>query len=143
MPWKAAARLMQKPRSHDTSRTAWAKLMPRVGEGVSARVPELRRCHPADRVDHGGGADRPEVLTLQIKGSRSAGRPLWKGHWPDYPFLGLAAGYKPVASSYLAQIWWLSPFPSFPCHLFLSQLSANVKIWFFPLHSVRKKRYYF
>jgi len=74
-------------------------------------VPELRRCHPADRVDHGGGADRPEVLTLQIKGSRSAGRPLWKGHWPDYPFLGLAAGYKPVASSYLAQIWWLSPFP--------------------------------
>ena len=79
---------------------------------------ELRRCHPADRVDHEAGADRPEVLTLQITGSRSAGRPMWKGHWPDYPFLGFAAGYKPVASSYLAQIWWLAFFalfrPPFP-----------------------------
>jgi hypothetical protein len=36
---------------------------------------------------------------------------MWKCQWPDYPFLGFAAVYKPVASSYLAQIWWLSPFP--------------------------------
>jgi len=47
----------QKPRSHDTSRIAWAKLLARVGAGVSARVPELRRRHPADRVYYGAGPD--------------------------------------------------------------------------------------
>jgi hypothetical protein len=37
-----------RPRSHDTSRIAWAKLLTAGGGGVSARVPELRRRHPAD-----------------------------------------------------------------------------------------------
>jgi hypothetical protein len=46
-----------KPRSHDTSRIAWAKLMARGGGRVSARVPELWRRHPADRLHHGAGAD--------------------------------------------------------------------------------------
>jgi|LakMenEpi03Aug12_release.lakeMendotaPanAssembly.Ray.scaffolds.fasta_scaffold274675_2 hypothetical protein len=45
-----ATHATQKPRAHDTSRIAWAKLMARVGGGVSARVPELRRRHPADRI---------------------------------------------------------------------------------------------
>ncbi|RLS79788.1 MAG: hypothetical protein DWI03_00965 [Planctomycetota bacterium] len=46
----------QKPRSHDTSRIAWAKLMARVGEGFPLECPnggggrKRRRRHPADRV---------------------------------------------------------------------------------------------
>ena len=39
-----------KPRSHDTSRIAWAKLMARVGEEFPLECPKLRRRHPADRV---------------------------------------------------------------------------------------------
>jgi len=39
MPRKGAATLMQKRRSHDTSRIAWAKLMARVGEEVPLECP--------------------------------------------------------------------------------------------------------
>jgi len=44
-------------RSHDTSRIAWAKLLAAGGGGVSARVPSVRRRHPADRLHHRAGGD--------------------------------------------------------------------------------------
>jgi len=40
----------QKPRSHDTSRIAWAKLLARVGEEFPLECRKLRRLRPADRV---------------------------------------------------------------------------------------------
>jgi hypothetical protein len=39
-----------KPRSHDTSRIAWAKLMARVGEEFPFACPWVWWRHPADRV---------------------------------------------------------------------------------------------
>ena len=45
-----------KPRSHDTSRIAWAELMARVGEEFPLECPMWWR-HPAHRVHHGTGAD--------------------------------------------------------------------------------------
>ncbi|NBT36304.1 MAG: hypothetical protein EBT03_12360 [Betaproteobacteria bacterium] len=39
----------QKPRSHDTSRIAWAKLLTAGGGGVSARVPSVWRRRPSQR----------------------------------------------------------------------------------------------
>ena len=46
-----------KPRSRDTSRCAWAKLVARVGGGVSTCVPHLRQRHQAHRIHHRSGAD--------------------------------------------------------------------------------------
>ena len=54
----------QKPRSHDTSRIAWAKLMARGGE-VSARVPGVRRRHPAQRRLPAGAGSR------EVRGSQA------------------------------------------------------------------------
>jgi hypothetical protein len=59
-----------KPRSHDTSRIAWARLMAGGGR-VSAGVPELRGRHPAHRVHHGAGADPEDPDTLG-RASRAA-----------------------------------------------------------------------
>ena len=52
-----------KPRSHDTSRKSLGQAHGAGGGGVSARVPELRRRHPADCVDHGAGADPEDFDT--------------------------------------------------------------------------------
>ena len=54
-----------KPRSHDTSRIAWAKLIPRVGE-FPLECRELRRRHPAE-----GG--RPAGAGLLRTGGSQAG----------------------------------------------------------------------
>jgi hypothetical protein len=61
----------QKPRSHDTSRIAWAKLMARVGEGFPLECPNCGRRHPADRVHHGAGAD-PENPYASRRTARAA-----------------------------------------------------------------------
>jgi hypothetical protein len=45
----------QKPRAHDTSRKSLGETPGPGGGGVSARVPELRRRHPADCVHHPAG----------------------------------------------------------------------------------------
>ena len=49
----AATRIRIKSPARTTPRAqAWAKLMARVGGGVSARVPSVWRRHPADRLHH-------------------------------------------------------------------------------------------
>ena len=66
----------EKPRSHDTSRIAWAKLMARVGGGVSARVPSVRRRHPADRLHQSRGRSGRFSHTSANRSSHHRCRPL-------------------------------------------------------------------
>jgi hypothetical protein len=68
-----------KPRSHDTSRIAWAKLIARVGEEFPLECPWVRRRHPAHRVHHRAGAD-PEGPHASGRTARATAR--LAGPWP-------------------------------------------------------------
>ena len=59
-----------RPRSHDTSRIAWAKLMARVGEEFPLECPSVRRRHPAQR----DGRQEPAHFEPEVRKRR---RPGW------------------------------------------------------------------
>ena len=64
-----------KPRSHDTSRIAWAKLLARAGEEFPLECPWVWRRHSADRVHHGARADPQDPLAPPRTARTAAGRP--------------------------------------------------------------------
>ena len=65
----------QKPRSHDASPDCLGETPGPGGGEVSARLPELRRRHPPDRVHHPAGAD-PEDPHARVASYRVAN--LWR-----------------------------------------------------------------
>ena len=77
-----------KPRSHDTSRIAWAKLMARVGEEFPLECPKPRPTSCPRSTSTASERYRPQAAEASGLASRSsAGRPLLKCHWPGYPSL--------------------------------------------------------
>jgi hypothetical protein len=81
-----------KPRSHDTSRIAWAKLMARVGEEFPLQCPAWRR-HPIDRLHHGAGAN-PQDSDTPRRTARAA--TAFTCPWPADPAV---APHDPLRSA--------------------------------------------